>query len=581
MDRKLNSEANAAPASTAGLSVDALVVGAGFAGIYSLFRLREMGMRTQLVEAGSSVGGTWYWNRYPGARCDTKSLGYCFSFSEDMWLEWDWSEAYASQPEIERYMNYVVDRLQLRDHMAFDERVTSAVFDESARRWNVETATGARYTAKFLIMGTGGFSAPVVPDIDGLQDFDGEVYFTANWPSDPVSFAGKRVGVIGTGSSGMQAITYIGQEDVEDELVVFQRTASYAVPGRNKPLADQEQRRIKSDYRGFWDMVHSSGTGFIVDVPVGPAAGLSEEQFTERMDAAYASGGPTVLGWISDLQTDEEVNRRAAEYLRRKVDERVNDPKTADLLKARGHFVGSRRQLIENGYFEVFNSPKVSLVDVSVDPIVRFTPDGLETRDGTYKLDVLVLATGFDSGTGALLRAGVVGEGQRALADKWVNGPSTYLGIMTAGFPNLFIIAGPGSPSIRSVVSGSIEHHVDWMVALLTYMADVGADEVDPLEAAEEAWTDHAASVVDKLLLGRDLDTPYWGANVPGKPRVYLAYVGGVQPYRRICAAVANDGYDGFLLRDRGRPLPRANVWAGIPNLSETSAAPLLGGSVI
>lgn len=299
------------------------------------------------------------------------------------------------------------------------------------------------------------------------------------------------------------------------------------------------------------------------------------------MDAAYAAGGPTVLGWISDLQTDEGANRRAADYLRSKIDERVHDPKTAELLKASADNVGSRRQLVENGYFEVFNNPKVSLVDVRSNPIVRFTPDGVQTRDATYQLDVIVLATGFDSGTGALLRAGIVGEGGRSLDDKWSGGPSTFLGIMTSGFPNVFMIAGPGSPSIRSVVSGSIEHHVDWLASLLNYMSSVGADEVVPLDVAEDAWTEHAASVVDKLLLGRDLNTPYWGANVPGKPRVYLAYVGGVQPYRRICAAVADEGFDGFQFRDHGRQLPRTSPWAGIPSPDPTSADPVLGGAVI
>lgn len=564
-------------------TVDAVVVGAGFAGMYMIHKLREMGLTVAAFEAGSSVGGTWYWNRYPGARCDTKSLGYSFSFSEELWTDWSWTEEYAAQPEIEAYMNYVADRLGLRSFIEFEARVESAVFNDATRRWTVQTDSGTTVAATYVFMATGGFSSPVKPDIAGFEDFEGEVYYTSQWPEENVSFEGKRVGIIGTGSSGMQAITEIGHSDAFTELTVFQRTANFAVPGRNKPLEDDVQQQIKSDFDGFWDQVRRSGTGFVVDVETGPVATLDDDQFAQRMEEAFAAGGPTVLGWVTDLLTDERSNHRVAEYLRAKVDERVEDPATAEKLKPKGFHVGSRRQLVENGYFEVYNNPKVTLVDVKADPIVRFTSTGLVTGTTHHELDVIILATGFDSGTGALTKTGLVGEGGLQLTDKWASGPTTYLGLMVDGFPNCFMIAGPGSPSIRSVVTGSIEHHVEWLADLLGYMRREGIDEVAPSPEAETAWTAHVAETVDKLLLSKD-DTQYFGSNVPGKPRVYLAYVGGVQAYRSICARAADDGYEGFVFSRDGNPTnAHRRNWSG--PLDATTAAksndPALGGTLI
>ena len=554
--------------------VDAVVVGAGFAGLYMLHRLREMGLTVVAFEAGASVGGTWYWNRYPGARCDTKSLGYCYSFSEELWRDWEWTEEYAKQDEIERYINHVADRLELRRDIYFNHRVVSAVYDEHSGGWEIATDRGASVQATYCFMATGGFSAPIVPAIDGLEGFKGELYYTSHWPDRPIDFTGKRVGVIGTGSSGMQTITEIGQKDTFAALYVFQRTPNFAVPGRNRPLDPEDQRAVKARYAEFWGGVKRSGSGFEVDVPVGPVGDLADEEFERRMDAAYAKGGPTVIGWVTDLLTDDRANRRVADYLRRRMRDRVEDPRIAELLTPHGYHIGSRRQLVENGYLEVFNNPKVKLVDVKTYPITRITSNGIETRDRSFDLDVIVLATGFDSGSGAVMAIGPIGVGGLKLRKKWIDGPRTYLGLMTAGFPNLFVIAGPGSPSIRSVVTVSIEQHVEWLSKLVEHMRHLDVHVVDATTEAEDAWTAHVAETAGALLLSKD-DTQYFGSNVPGKPRVYLAYLGGVLAYRSICERVANSGYEGFRFLKDGAPAgSNSPTWSG--PISD-GASPVLG----
>lgn len=579
MDQSSDSPTGRAPT-----AVDAVVVGAGFAGLYMLHRLREMGLSVQGYETGSSVGGTWYWNRYPGARCDTRSLGYSFSFDEQLWRDWDWTEDYAAQPEIERYMNYVADRLDLRREIRFDTRVTSAVWNDDEAVWLVETDQGDAVVAKYCFLATGGFSAPIVPNIAGLDSFSGEVYYTNQWPAEPVDFQGRRVGVIGTGSSGMQTITAIGQEDAFETLHVFQRTANFAVPGQNKPLTAEYQQDVKDHFEDFWAAIKSSGSGFAIDVPVGPAQDLSEEEFTRRMDESFAVGGPAAMGWVTDMLTSEQANARVADYLRAKVRERVADPATAELLIAKGFYVGSRRQLIENGYFEVYNNPKVTLVDVKADPIARVTPTGLQTESGrSFDLDVLILATGFDSGSGAVLRIGLTGREGRRIADHWAQGPQTYLGVMTAGFPNCFMIAGVGSPSIRSVVTVSIEQHVEWLGRLLEHASAVGASTIDVSAEAEAAWTSHVADTANRLLLSKD-DTQYFGSNVPGKPRVYLAYVGGVQAYKATCEQVAANDYEGFVFeKENVSVTTNAREWSGPPAPTPTGGSSVseIGSAVI
>lgn len=546
--------------------LDAVVVGAGWAGIYMVHQLRQLGLSVRAFEAGKGVGGTWYWNRYPGARCDAPSLHYMYTFSEEIWWDWDWSEKYSSQPEIERYANFVVDRLGLRSTFTFDTFVSSATFDERHEDWVIETDTGERVRARFCFMATGGYSKPHVPDFEGLEDFAGELYVTSMWPDTDVEFDGKRIGVVGTGSSGMQAISEIAQRTACEHLYVFQRTANFTTPGWNRPTDRAESLEFKNKYDEFRTATRGSGAGILLEAPGGPVAALSDGEFKKRMDAGWAAGGPATLAGISDYAVDEAANERVAEYIRERIRERVTDPTVAELLCPKGHFLGARRILVENGYFEVYNRPNVTLIDVRRDPIVRLTRDGVETAAGEIPLDMLILATGFDSGTGAVLGMDITGRDGLTMAEAWGDGPQTYLGLQVAGFPNMFFIAGPGSPSIRSNVMVSIEQHVEWLSDL---MAHLKANEMTAIEAspkAQQQWTEHCAEAVNATLMARN-DSQYLGANIPGKPRVYLAYVGGVKAYRLTCDQVAHADYEGFILSKHGVELPgRSDSWSGPPN---------------
>lgn len=547
------------------ITKQAVIIGAGWAGMYALISLRRLGLDAVVVEAGSGVGGTWYWNRYPGARCDVPSLNYSYSFDEELQQEWEWRERYAPQPEIERYANHVADRFALRDDIIFDTRVLSAVFDEESGTWTLSTDTGLEVTARWAIFATGGYSAPVDPTIPGWATFGGQTLFTAKWPDEPQDFKGKRVGVIGTGASGMQTITTLAQEDLE-KLSVFQRTANYVVPGRNRVMSEEETAAIKDNYQAYRQRALASGSGTIYDGPVVTIAELNDEQFTAHMDESHEIGGLSVLGSVKDLLTNAESNERMQAYLAEQVRRRVKDPVTAEKLIARGHYIGSRRVLIENGYLEVFNSDRVELVDVKADPIVEITPGGVRTESGFYPLDVLIFATGFDSGTGAIARVDIRGRGGRSLAEKWEAGPVTYLGIAMADFPNLFSLAGPGGPSIRSNVMVSIEQHVEWLTGLLEYAQRHGITQIEATASAESDWTAHLNEMVSKTLLPHDRETQYWGANVPGKPRAYLAYVGGTRLFRAVLGAAAEADYEGFTMRDpQGDLVPdRPEHWSGL-----------------
>lgn len=543
--------------------VEAVVVGAGFAGLYMLHKLRGVGVSARAFEAGEGVGGVWHWNRYPGARCDIPVLSYSYSFSAAIRDEWAWSELYAAQPEIERYANFVADRLDVRRDIVFGTAVTAAHFDESARVWNVTTSTGAQLTTRLLMLCTGGFSAPVPPDIPGIDSFAGDIRYTALWPTQAPSLRGKRVGVIGTGSSGIQTITALGRQDEFRRLYVFQRTANYSAPSHNRPLTAEDLEEFRRGYEEYHARTLDSGSGTYNEGPEGPVADLDDAAFDARMKDAWSIGGPSSLLGVTDLVTNEGANERVAEFIRERIRERVDDPRVAEALSPRGHFVGARRTVYENGYFEVFNNPKVELVDVVADPIRRIVPSGVELSTRTIGLDTLVFATGFDSGTGPLLRIDITTSSGTALRDLWAEGPVTYLGLMVSGLPNLFTVAGPGSPSIRSNVITSIEQHVDWIADLLRYMRDQHADTVEPSARAARHWSDHVAAVADSTLITRH-DNQYLGSNIPGKPRVFLAYIGGVNAYRRICDDVARRGYEGLVLRSSGTPLPlTCPEWSG------------------
>lgn len=547
------------------VELDAVVVGAGWAGMYALIRLRRLGMRAKILEAGHGVGGTWYWNRYPGARCDVPSLNYSYSFDEELQQEWEWTERYAAQPEIERYANHVADRFALRPDIEFGTKVTRAGYDEATGTWRLATQDGPTYVARFAIFATGGYSEPVEPTIPGWETFEGETYFTPRWPQHPVDYAGKRVGVIGTGASGMQTVTTLAGEDLE-RLYVFQRTANYVVPGHNRVMSEEEIAAIKDDYAAYRERARMAGSGTVYDGPVAKISDLSDDEFEQHMRESMAIGGTSVLGSAKDLLVDPDANERVQEYLRREVRRRVEDPEVAEKLAARGHYLGARRVLIENGYLEAFNDDRVQLVDVRADPILEITPKGVRTASEQFDLDVLIFATGFDSGTGALSRIDIRGRGGERLTDKWAAGPVTYVGIAMAGFPNLFSLAGPGGPSIRSNVMVSIEQHVEWLADLLEYAQREDIAVIEATSAAETGWTEHVNDLVHRTILPRD-DTQYWGVNVPGKPRAYLAYVGGTRQFSIVLDAVRDHGYEGFAMWDgNGRQLEgRAVDWSGLP----------------
>jgi cation diffusion facilitator CzcD-associated flavoprotein CzcO len=558
---------------------DLIIVGAGWAGMYMLHRARLQGLTVVLLEKGDSVGGTWYWNRYPGARCDVPSLQYSYSFSPELEQEWSWTELFAAQPEIERYANHVADRFGLREAIRFGFDVAAAVFDEASNTWAVESESGERVTSRYVVFATGGYSKPHWPDFPGLATFEGEVLQTQAWPQQPVDFRGKRVAVIGTGASGVQAVEAIGREDVA-HLHVFQRTANYAVPAKNAAVDPDYEREYKAAYRAHRRAALESFVGSVYEGPFVEVGKLDDDEFKAHMDFVYARGGTSVYGGLTDLIHDANANQRVAEYLNARVRERVEDPQVAEALCAKGHYLGARRILIENGYFETFNKDNVSLVDLRADPIESFRPGGVVLASGReIELDMVVLATGFDSGTGALRSIDIRGTGGTSLAEKWQDGPVTYLGLMVAGLPNLFSLAGPGSPSIRSQQIVSIEQQVEWVAEFLQALEREKAARVDAGVEAEQAWTAHVAEVVDGTLIARDKNTQYYGANVEGKAAVYVAYIGGTRRYRAVCDAVAAAGYEGFVRTAAdGSHLAGDPHWSGPPSdVTET----LTGNTVL
>jgi len=527
--------------------LDAIVVGAGFAGLYSLHKLRQMGLSVRVLEAGSEIGGTWFWNRYPGARCDVESLEYSYSFSEELQQEWVWPERFAAQPDILRYINHVADRFALRPFIRTDTRVESAVFDKAAGLWTVETARGEVFQAAFCIMATGNLSLPRVPDLPGLETFRGNWYHSGLWPKDGVDFSGRRVGIIGTGSSGIQMIPVIAAQ--AKHLHVFQRTANFSVPAVNRPLTPEVERRHKERYAYWRDQARQTPFGISGHPPPTKSAlDATPEERDRDYETKWATGGNiSFLYAYSDLLVNADSNDTASEFVRAKIRSIVRDPKVAELLQPRDHPIGTKRLCLDTSYFETFNRDNVRLVDIKSDPIVAVTPRGLRTKTCEFELDDIAFATGFDAITGALFDIEIRVEGGPRLRDKWVNGPRTYLGLMTAGFPNLFIITGPQSPSVKSNMVSSIEQHVDWIAGCLQHMRDHCITQIAPDEAAENEWVDHVGRVANATLYPR-ANSWYVGANIPGKPRVFTPYVAGLDKYRQICDGVAANGYRGFTL---------------------------------
>ena len=539
----MNRSGSAFPRTAGDDSFDVVVVGAGFAGLYLLHRLRGLGFSALALEQAHGVGGTWYWNRYPGARCDIESMQYSFQFDSALEQEWEWTERYATQPEILRYANHVADRYDLRRDIRFGARVAAAAFDERTGYWTLRTSGGERVRARYCVMATGCLSTPNTPRIEGLDAFAGERCHTGTWPHEPVDFHARRVGVIGTGSSAIQSIPLIAEQ--AERLYVFQRTPNYAVPAHNHPLDPAAQADIKKRYPEMRARAKTTRNG--VDHSANPATALetAEDERRAEFEARWATGGLGFLGAFSDLLVDHAANEMAAEFVRSKIRAVVEDPEVADLLTPRSTF-GCKRLCVDIGYFETFNRPNVTLVDVSGPPIERIVPEGLVANGETYEFDALVLATGFDAMTGTLGRIDVRGRGGLALKDKWEEGPRMYLGLASAGFPNLFAITGPGSPSVLSNMVPSIEQHVDWIADLLDYARADRRPIVEATVEAEDDWVAHVNDVANRTVFP-SCNSWYLGANIPGKPRVFMPYP-RMPAYVRKCDKVAANGYQGFTL---------------------------------
>ena len=526
---------------------DVAIIGAGFAGLYALQRVRALGLSAVVFEAAGGVGGTWYWNRYPGARCDVESIAYSYSFSPELEQEWDWTERYPAQPEVLRYLNHVADRFDLRRDIRLETRVESVVLDESGTRWIVSTNSGDNVTARYCVLAVGSLSEPKVPDIPGWDTFKGESYFTARWPEEPVSFSGKRIAVIGTGSSGVQCIPVIAEE--ARHLTIFQRTPAYSMPARNAPIPAEDMRRFKSVYREFREAVRKSAFGHIADSPTESALAVDAEVRRQKYEKAWAAGRMfDLLSAYTDLMTSHEANETAAEFMREKIRGVVKDPSVAGALCPVTFPFGAKRPVLDTNYYETFNRDNVTLIDLTTTPIVEVTERGIKTTDVEHEFDVIVFAVGFDALTGPILAMDIRGRDGVTLKSKWEQGPRSYLGLTVAGFPNLFTVAGPLSPSVRGNVVVNIEQHVDFIARCILHMESQGLKTIEPERQAEEDWFRLVQETVNMTLLPK-ANSWYVGANVPGKPRVYLVYIGGVGQYRQICERVAANGYEGFILR--------------------------------
>ncbi|MEM9620863.1 MAG: NAD(P)/FAD-dependent oxidoreductase [Pseudomonadota bacterium] len=525
---------------------DAIVVGAGFGGMYMLHLLRNMGLEVQGYERGSGVGGTWYWNRYPGCRCDVESMEYSYQFSDDLQQEWNWTERYSAQPEILAYANHVAEKFDIQSLIQFDTAIVAASYDAEAACWQVTTQTGERVRSRYLIMATGCLSAANIPDFAGLDTFQGEIYHTGDWPADGVDFAGKKVGIIGTGSSGIQSIPLIAEQ--AGHLTVFQRTPNYSVPAQNGPIEQDRVAEIKANYADFRARNKQQQPAFGADYPrrTDSVFDVSPEEREQRFEEYWNYGGFMFLAAFADISLDAEANAHAAEFVRNKIRATVTDPATAELL-CPDTIIGCKRLCADSGYYATYNRSNVQLVDISQAPIDALTPTGLVTGGAEYEFDVIVFATGFDAMTGALLKADITGVGGLSLRDKWSAGPRTYLGLMTAEFPNLFMMTGPGSPSVLANMVTGVEHHAEFIAQMIEWAQQQSFVELAADNAAENQWVD-VVNMRSQATLFPRCNSWYLGANVPGKPRVFMPYV-GFPDYAAKLVDVARQGYEGFAAR--------------------------------
>lgn len=529
---------------------DAVIIGAGFSGMYMLHRLRSRGLRVRVYEAAANVGGTWHWNRYPGARCDTPSTHYSYSFLPELEQIWTWSERFPRQPEILRYLTTVADYLDLRRDIQFNTWVKRVEYNDQEQLWYLHTDRGETVSARYCISAMGCLSTPTLPKFPGIEQFQGLIYQTARWPTEPIDFTGKRVGIIGTGATGIQTIHEIA--DKVAHLTVFQRTPNYVAPSGNHPMSEQQQQQIKAKYREIrqWDRDSECGVYNYVLHNETPALEMTPEQREQALEEAWNMGGFAMLFVFKQITSNREVNEIVADFFRRKIAQIVKDPETARKLMPTDYPFATKRMPICDGYYEVYNRPNVQLVDIRETPIMQIEPDGLRTSDALYEFDILICATGFDAITGSLLRLNVSGRDGLPLAQKWAEAPHTYLGLQTHGFPNFFMINGPGSPSILINAPVAIEQHVEWISDCIQYLDDNGISQIEPELEAEQEWFERVCSLAAKTL---HYEANSWavGANIPGKPRLYLAYLSGIADYRRLCDQVAAQGYEGFVLRER------------------------------
>jgi cation diffusion facilitator CzcD-associated flavoprotein CzcO len=522
---------------------DAIVIGAGVSGLYQLYRLRELGLSVRCLEDGSGVGGTWYWNRYPGCRFDSESETYGYTFSEELQQEWDWKEHYSGQPENERYLNFVADKFDLRRDIEFNSHVTSAVYGESTNRWDIQVENGKRYRAQFLVAAVGILSARYIPPFEGINSFKGESYHTSRWPKEKVDFTGKRVGVIGTGATAVQLIPIIAKEVAH--LTVFQRTPNYCAPLRNSLVSEENQRRFKATYDEIRKKCHETPAGFPYDFDRRNALEVPREERLALYEELWALPGfKKWLGNFRDIMTDRRANEDFAEFVRNKIRARVKDPIVAEKLVPKDHPFGSKRIPLETEYYEAYNRDNVLLVDVREAPIERITPKGIKTSDGEYEFDVIIYATGFDAITGALTRLDLRGVGGQTIKDKWANGPRTYLGIQTAGFPNFFIASNTAFCNYTVCA----EHVVEWITDCIRHIRENVYLRIAPSVEAEDAWVAHANELGRQTLLS-DAKSWFVGDNIPGKAHAILLYANTAPAYRAKCAEVAAKGYEGFVLQ--------------------------------
>jgi cation diffusion facilitator CzcD-associated flavoprotein CzcO len=531
--------------SAAQKQVDVVVVGAGFGGLYALHKLRSQGLSVRVFEAAPDVGGTWYFNRYPGARCDVESVDYCYSFSADLQQEWTWTEKYATQAEILRYVNWVADKLDLRTGITFNARVTSAVLDEDTLRWTVTTDAGEVIDTRFCVMATGPLSAAMTPNFDGLDTFAGEVHHTAHWPHDGVDFTGKRIAVIGTGSSGIQSIPVIAEQAAH--LYVFQRTPNYSVPAGNRTLTPEDVADIKANYDERRRLSWRSGGGSPHITAAKPTMEHTPEERRAAFERRWQLGGVLFSKTFPDQMIDPTANEEAKKFYVEKIRAIVDDPEVVELLIPDDHPIGTKRICTDSHYFETFNKPTVTLVSVRKTPIVSIDAGGINTTEAHYDLDMIVLATGFDAMTGTLAKIDIVGRGGEVLRDDWRDGPRTYLGLGIDGFPNLFVVSGPGAPAVLTNMVLHAEAHVNWIAAAIAHMDEHGHSAIEATPEAVESWIAECSQRAEATLFTK-ANSWYMGANVPGKPRGFMLFIGGFAVYNDICDEVAAAGYKGFSL---------------------------------